>query len=369
MNCRSLITLIVILLSAVVGYSQQRKNIGIPDIPGYKTLKCDFHIHTVFSDGSVWPDIRVAEAWLEGLDAIAISDHIEYRPHSKDLVSDFNRSYDIALPVARQQGLLLVKAAEITRDMPPGHFNALFITNANLLDTEDVFDAINEAKNQGAFLIWNHPGWKRQQPDTTLWWAEHTRLYESGLLNGIEIYNDQEYYPEALNWANEKGLVIFSNTDIHNPVNLSYDLTKTHRPMTLVFAKDKSLESVKEALFAKRTVAWFDDTLAGPAEFLRPLFFASVEINCFPLNIPDKKIVVAEIKNNSDINLELELVRQPEGFKTTGKVKVEARHTQNIRIEATSGDLINLKTTGFEYKVNNFMISPKENLAVMLNFN
>lgn len=25
----------------------------IPDIPGYFTMKCDFHMHTVFSDGKV----------------------------------------------------------------------------------------------------------------------------------------------------------------------------------------------------------------------------------------------------------------------------------------------------------------------------
>ena len=36
----------------------------IPDIPGYVTLKCDFHMHTVFSDGNVWPPIRTEEAWM-----------------------------------------------------------------------------------------------------------------------------------------------------------------------------------------------------------------------------------------------------------------------------------------------------------------
>src|SRR5690554_7062845 len=60
-----------------------RYNIRIPDIDGYKTLKGDFHIHTVFSDGKVWPDQRVKEAWNEGLDVIAITDHIEYRPNQK----------------------------------------------------------------------------------------------------------------------------------------------------------------------------------------------------------------------------------------------------------------------------------------------
>ena len=53
-----------------------RKDMLVPDIPGYQTLKCDFHLHTVFSDGTVWPTIRVTEAWEEGYDGIAITDHI-----------------------------------------------------------------------------------------------------------------------------------------------------------------------------------------------------------------------------------------------------------------------------------------------------
>ena len=56
------------------------KSIDIPDLDKYQTLKCDFHMHTVFSDGLVWPTVRVDEAYSEGLDAIAITEHIEYRP-------------------------------------------------------------------------------------------------------------------------------------------------------------------------------------------------------------------------------------------------------------------------------------------------
>ena len=37
--------------------SKKRNNIIIPDVKGYKTLKCDFHMHTMFSDGLVWPTI------------------------------------------------------------------------------------------------------------------------------------------------------------------------------------------------------------------------------------------------------------------------------------------------------------------------
>ena len=59
--------------------------IEVPDIPGFLTLKCDFHTHSVLSDGSVWPNIRVEEAKRDGLDAISLTDHIEYQPHRNDI--------------------------------------------------------------------------------------------------------------------------------------------------------------------------------------------------------------------------------------------------------------------------------------------
>ena len=77
--------LITILLLGTVSLTAQRRMLNMPDIPGYVTLKCDFHSHTVFSDGNVWPTQRVGEAWRDGLDALAITDHIEYQPH-KDFI-------------------------------------------------------------------------------------------------------------------------------------------------------------------------------------------------------------------------------------------------------------------------------------------
>ena len=192
-----------------------RKTINVPDILGYQTLKCDFHMHTVFSDGSVWPTIRVDEAWNEGLDAIAITDHIERNPGKTDVGGDDNSSYNIALPIARQKNIILVKAGEITRSMPPGHFNALFLTDTQALDKQDWHEAFDEAKKQGAYIIWNHPGWQAQQPDTTKWWDEHTKLYEQGMIHAIEVFNEKEWYPIALDWCMQKELAPHAATDVH----------------------------------------------------------------------------------------------------------------------------------------------------------
>ena len=119
--------LVALFVSATLSAQKQSREITFPNIPGYLSLKCDFHIHTVFSDGSVWPDIRIQEAVRDGLDAISLTEHLEYQPHSADMPHpDRNRSYEIGVEQAKAFDLLVIHGAEITRDLPPGHANAIF---------------------------------------------------------------------------------------------------------------------------------------------------------------------------------------------------------------------------------------------------
>lgn len=347
-------SLIVLLSSA-----QSRKIIHVPNIPGYQTLKCDFHMHTVFSDGTVWPTVRVQEAWDEGLDAIAITDHIEYHPHSKDIVADHNRSFEIADPLAKELRIILIRGAEITRNMPPGHLNTLFITNANLLDRDDVYEALQEARDQGAFIFWNHPGWKAQQPDSTVWWDEHTQLYNKNLLNGIEVYNG-EFYPEALAWANERKLTVFANSDAHGPIKIE----NGHRPMTLVFSKSRTQGGIKEALFDRRTVAWYNNILVGNAVYLDQLFFASLEYENSPLRLENRVKKYIYIKNNSDIDFELESVQPGIGFDAPETLILKAQHVTPLELTGNSDEVKQMKKLDAYYQVKNLITENGENLVI-----
>jgi len=292
----SRITLILISLALVVNINAQnvnritendyvRKNnrrvMHIPDIQDFTTLKGDFHMHTMFSDGQVWPEVRVNEAWREGLDVIAITDHIEYLPHKDYLISDHNTPYEVAKSKALNQNIILIHATEITRSMPPGHLNALFLDDVNLLEHKNPMKQLEEASKQGAFVLWNHPGWASQQPDTTKWWDMHSTALENGWLHGVEVCNSGNWYPIALDWCKEYKLTAFANTDIHDPIDFKYNLNleNSHRPMTLIFAKERSEEGVKEALFSRRTLGFFGNQLMGPDDLITDLFYASVIVN------------------------------------------------------------------------------------------
>ncbi len=277
-----------------LNHANVRTEISIPDIDHYETLKCDFHIHTIFSDGKVWPTMRVSEAWQEGLDAIAITDHIEYRPHKDVVLGDLNESFKIAKKYGDGIGFIVIQGTEITRKKPLGHLNALFINDANVMEVEDPLVSIEKALEQGAFIQWNHPGWP---DDKSTLYPVHDELLKAGKIHGVEVLNHMEYYPVAFDWCNQYGIAPMANTDIHDLISGNYGANKL-RPMTLVFATERSEKGIKEALFARRTTAFFDGKLVGNSEYLMKLIQSSLKIR----RINAKTI---EVTNISDIPYEM----------------------------------------------------------------
>ena len=272
-----------------INQSRVRSEIVIPGFGGYQTLKCEFHIHTIFSDGKVWPDIRVHEAWSQGLDAIAITDHIEYRPNKDILKGDLNESFKIAKKAGDAIGFIVIKGTEITRDKPIGHLNALFLNDVMPLDVSDPLVAIDEARKQGAFIMWNHPGWP---DDKSTLYPVHEQLINDKKIDGIEVFNHMEYYPVSFDWCKKYKLAFMANSDMHHIITGDYG--SNLRPMTLVFATDKSEKAIREALFAKRTVAFFYGELAGESVYLQPLLLECLKVHRVTENM-------VEVNNVSDI--------------------------------------------------------------------
>ena len=277
-----------------------RKEVILPQVNGYNVYKADLHTHTVFSDGHVLPRFRMNEAWQDGLDVVAVTEHIEYRPHEatfydylkgytdkehmpgvkglekgKQLV-DLNYSVNETLKEAKKYGITIIPGTEITRNgTTVGHFNALFTTDNNTIYDKDPVQAVRNAKAQGALVMHNHPGWRKESLDYT---ETEKTVYDEGLVDGVEVMNGAEFYPLIIDRVRERGLFIAANSDIHSSTANDYRLTGNLRPMTLILAKDKSLKSLREALEAKRTIALGYNTLCGEEKLLNDFFVASVKL-------------------------------------------------------------------------------------------
>ena len=352
----------------VFAQARVRTELTFPDVPDYVTLKCDFHMHTVFSDGAVWPTVRVEEAWRDGLDAIAIADHIEYQPHRADVNTNYGRSHEIARAAAEQLGVIVIRAAEITRGEPPGHLNALFLKSIDPLRTSNYVDALQAAVDQGAFIFWNHPGWK-QPENKSLWYAEQGEFYDKGWLKGIEVVNGGDFDPIAHQWCVDKKLAMVANSDVLGPITWDYDLSEeNHRPVTLVFATQRTEEAIKEALFARRTVLFAGKQLVGDEQFLKPLFDGAVEMKNQPVRIKGKNRAVVQVFNRSPVSFELQPAGNSEDVTVPRKVTLQAGKTSLLEVTGKGTGATGKRTVALPFRVANLKITPDEALTVELKF-
>ncbi len=335
---------------------RRRREDARPSSPTCRAIKhspatCTSH---GVSDGLVWPTVRVAEAWRQGLDAISITDHIEYLPHKNDMTIRQGRAYEMAAGAAKAAGLLFVKGAEITRDTPPGHFNALFLEDVKPLDTKEFLDAIKVANAQGAFVMWNHQGWQGEEKGR--WLDVHTQMFQNKWFQGMEVCNGNEYYPTAHRWCLEKKLTMMGDSDIHDPDLRRENTSSDHRTMTLVFVKERTLAGLKEALFAGRTVVWFKDQLIGREEWLRPLFNVCVQVS--KPTVRAKSYVIVELRNVS--NADIHLTRRGKA----GPAEITLPSGATVSLKVSAGDT--KKPIELEYTASNLLIAPDTGLPVTL---
>lgn len=359
-----LFVLIVPLESRAQPDPRVTRKVEFPNVPGYQTVKADLHIHTVFSDGSVWPDIRVQEAVRDGLDAIAMTDHLEFQPHSEDIPHpDRNRSYEVATESAENHDLIIINGSEITRDMPPGHSNAIFLKDANPLLQEDPMAVFQEAERQGAFTFWNHPMWIEQKKSGIASLTEmHRQLIREGLLDGIEVVNHQTYSAEALQIALDHDLTILGTSDIHGLIDWDYDVPRGgHRPITLVFVTERSKQGIREALLDGRTAVWFNNMMVGREEYVVPLIEASLTIKRATYE-SDSSVLNVLIENASDAEYILDS-RSDYTFHTRSDVAtIEPHGTTRLRVKP--GERV--QSLKLSFNVMNAVIAPEEHPVITL---
>ncbi|MBR4849549.1 MAG: histidinol-phosphatase [Alistipes sp.] len=284
----------------------RRTEIVLPQVNGYNIYKADLHVHSIFSDAHVTPMERIQEAWVDGLDIIAITEHMEYRPWEK-LFLQFTKGYnadkqpvkhinnnviekpadergilaDLNLPVelAKQSArkynnLLVIPGIEVTRNaVAVGHYNALFTTDNNKIYDADPIQALRNARAQGAIITHNHPGWSRTSCDIT---ETEQKAYDEGLIDGVEVANDRTFYPPIVRRCLERNLYMVAASDTHHPTTGYYKDHGVFRTMTFILAKENTAEAIREALLARRTLGYCGGHIIGSEELLTDLFWASV---------------------------------------------------------------------------------------------
>lgn len=362
--------------------SVETRKIEFPDTATYQTLVVDLHTHTVFSDGHVWPRIRVEEALRDGLHAMAVTEHLEYQPHIADIPHpDRNRAYQETLAAAEGSALIVVAGSEITRGDPAGHINAVFINDANQLinsteqpaepgdvrafyeaaDAWPAQNAVDAAAKQGAFLFWNHPYWTVQKPDGLARMNDfHSANVKAGKLHGIEVANGKDYSAEAHNIALQYDLAMIGVSDIHDLIDWDYEPHKGgHRPVNLVLATDTTAAALKEALFAKRTLVWFKNVLIARQPEMDAMLTAAMTVTDARYR-PDTQVLDVSISNLSDASFDLRNLTNMTFMDHANRITIAPHRVTTFSVKP--GQLAD--TVQLRFEVENALLTPDTHPSV-----
>ena len=383
-------------------YKDMDRIIDFPNTEKYKVIVADLHTHSVFSDGAVWPNVRVEEAVRDGIDLLAITEHLEYQPHIDDIPHpDRNRSFDIAEDIAKNKDLTVINGAEITRMFPPGHINAIFIEDANkliyldeakiseakeilkevpeesLTNYEDlswledaalaslwpVKSALIEARNQNAFTFWNHPAWSSEEFIGQPMLREiHKEFFRDNLLHGIEVANGDGYSEEAFRIALEYGLTVLGTSDVHGLIDWDYPSSiGAHRPVTLILSESNSSDAIKSSLFSGKTVVWFKNNLIGLEDNILELTNSYLKAKEVEI-LENSDIARVEIENVSDVRFIIQVLDQSSVVNESNLIEIAPNEKTVLQIDN------GIDKGSLDVKILNAFIAPNKNLLTTLKF-
>ena len=341
---------------------EHRQEIIFPKVGDYNVYTADLHTHTIYSDGCVTPGYRVREAWRDGLDIVAITDHIEYRkterelyqfmdgyikeeyrglpkgvntniaktkPDERGILVNLNIGYEMAKQEGDKFGIMVIRGAEITRG--DNHFNVLFTKDNNKIYDIDTEQSIRNAIKQGAFISHNHP--TRDKNTATEMTPLAEELHAKKLFNGIEVGNSLWTRDWLFSYCIDNGYAPISGTDMHGTTAEKFHQSgneSVYRDMNLILAEKRDEKSIKEALFAGRTIAYHNNKLIGKEEYLIDLFKASVNVS-YSYDTNDATIVV--LTNKSSFPYEIKYGKRTAVIHAMGAVQVPlSKGTEEIEL-------------------------------------
>lgn len=113
----------------------------------------------------------------------------------------------------------MIKGIEITRAKPLGHINALFITDANPIETPEPAGrrergiTVRAPSSCGTIRLARRPMHDVRRARAPV---------KEGKIHGVEVFNSAEYYPKAIDWCRDLKLAFLANSDIHSTTGDSY---------------------------------------------------------------------------------------------------------------------------------------------------
>ena len=163
--------------------------------------------------------------------------------------------------------------------------------------------------------------------------------YAEKLIDGVEIMNGAYFYPRAFDTAKEHNLFITSNTDIHPLSSQVYRENGHLRNMTIIFAKEGTLQGLREGLEAHRTLAYAFGTIGGEEKLLKDFFEAAIKTKKLTED-KKKKLIKVMLTNTTSL---------PYTISVGGGNPIVIRPLSSVIVSAKQGKPVSCKVHNMWY--------------------
>ena len=246
---------IATLLDSIVIYGQTSSTIRNETSSStcMHALKCEFHLHTTYSDGAYSPAEMIQYYKEHGYDVVAVTDHTN--------IEGWHDGIAEAQAAGASAGVLVIEGGEISfrwEDNTHKHILALFChaldsTNEPTdLSLEEIFHDIHA---KGGLGIVAHP-WRG--------WSNWQQYQYADYIDGWE-YEPHAISPEYRLWLLNSDKIYMFNHDAHGYWLEGSEWAEAH---TLLLSHNRTLSGVREALESRRIVVSYGSNYYGSSEAL-----------------------------------------------------------------------------------------------------
>lgn len=270
-----------VLLLACRAFSEEPARVewSFPNLPNWHTLVCDFYLDASFAQRAVWPALRVEQAWANGFDAVAVIDTAGGEPTA------FREAKTVGDPL----GLLVI----------PGRAE-LLADGSSVVQLFDASSSVPDSSSAGFRYL--RSAVRVGDTSDPAGFTGMTNI--ANLVHGVEIVSGGRMDANAYGFAFRSNLTILGNSPL---LERGFQLAGPSRAATLVFARDRNLAGIREALSNRRVLVVCGDRMFGSAEYLEPLFQRSIEIVTPSIHFRGKGRVAIQVLNRAPIPFELRL--------------------------------------------------------------
>jgi len=230
---------------------------------GYTILKCDFHSH--YHQYGDRAEVMVDAYFNQGYDCMALTEHSH---RMQDLDIELKMGDYVEEKYGSDFVYIVGEEIDFSIEECSGHLGSLFLEeyinpkteNGKMIPLSRIVDVVHE--QGGIAFIAHDVNWEH--------WKRRKQCRIDGWEVGSPYFNNRKaekstFLSSRLDEVAEEGYITLSNTDSHSVEDLGEWGRICH---TYVFAHEKSVEGVKEALSARRTVAYFGGLLFGEEEWV-----------------------------------------------------------------------------------------------------